>query len=64
MRCTIAAILALCLSGCAWLDSQSFEVCYVYKGKQVCAKRINGVWSFSADLSKDEQEQIIRDIEQ
>ena len=63
IRLCFVAVLALGMGGCSWLEKQNAEVCVVYKGRQICAKRVDGVWSFSADLSKDEQDQIINDIE-
>ena len=60
----LAFVLALsALNGCTWLDSQSFETCYVYRGREICARRINGVWSFSVDLTAGEREAIVKDIE-
>lgn len=60
----MAAALALAaISGCSWFGRQGIEVCVVYKGRQICAKRVDGVWSFSGDLTPEERERIIRDVE-
>ena len=56
-------LVCLAFTGCSWLEKQNAEVCVVYKGRQICAKRIDGVWSFSAELSKEEKDQIIKDLD-
>ena len=64
MKRILALLVVLVfLGGCSWLEKQNAEFCVVYKGRQICATRKDGVWSFSADLTKEEQEAIVRDID-
>ena len=58
------AFLALAIGGCGWLEKQNIDVCVDYKGRHVCVGRKDGVWVFSADLNKKEQEEIIAGLGQ
>ena len=53
------AFLALSIGGCSWLAQQNIDICVDYKGRHVCVGRKDGAWTFSADLSPEEQEEII-----
>lgn len=62
----LSAFLALPLTGCAffkavgaWAEAQNIDVCMEYKGNHVCVGRKDGAWTFSADLSPEEQREII-----
>lgn len=58
------ALLALGMGGCSWLEKQNIDVCVDYKGKHVCVGRKDGTWIFSADLKRDEQDEIIAGLGQ
>jgi len=63
--CALAAFLALIpLTGCEWLQKQNIDICVDYKGRHVCVGRKDGAWTFSADLSKEEQNEIIAGLGQ
>ena len=58
------AFLALGLGGCSWFERQNIDICVDYKGRHVCVGRKDGVWVFSADLNKQEQDEIIAGLGQ
>lgn len=58
------AFLALAMGGCSWLQSQNIDICVDYKGRHVCVGRKDGQWTFSADLNKQEQDEIIAGLGQ
>lgn len=58
-RVCVAAFLVLSLAGCSWLEKQNIDVCVDYKGRHVCVGRKDGKWLFSADVTADEQADII-----
>jgi hypothetical protein len=41
----------------------SVEVCFVYKGKEICAIKKEGVWLFKATLTPEEQAEIVKGID-
>ena len=66
MRICVLALLSVFLSlptvGCSWLEKQNVDVCVDYKGRHVCVSRKDGKWTFSADLNKEEQAEIIESL--
>lgn len=63
MRYMLALSLLL-FTGCAWLDAvPPVEVCVLYKGKKICASKVDGKWSFSAQLTADEEKEIVTALE-
>jgi len=60
----VLALLALVGGGCSLFEKvPPVEVCVVYKGKRICAVKRDGVWMFSADLSPEEKEDIVKGID-
>lgn len=52
------------VGGCDLIDKlPPVQLCVTYKGKQFCASKVNGVWRFEAELTADEQDEIVRHIE-
>ena len=67
MKWICIAALALGIggnTGCSWLEKQNVDICVDYKGKHVCVGRKDGTWIFSADLKKEEQEEIVAGLGQ
>ena len=67
MKWICIAALALGIggtTGCAWFEKQEFHACVDYKGKRICVGRKDGAWVFSADLKKEEQDEIIAGLDQ
>ena len=67
MKILLPLFLAL-LCGCETVKAidaaiPAVEVCYVYKGKQICAIKKDGVWLFKATLTPEEQVEIVKGIE-
>jgi len=63
MKAILCASILL-LWGCSLLDRvPPVEMCVVYKGKQICARKVNGVWSFSATLTEEEKADIIKNVD-
>ena len=63
MKIVALALVAL-MSGCSFFESlPPVEMCVVYKGKKICAVKKDGKWTFSAELSQEERDEIVRDIE-
>ena len=53
------ALLAFGIGGCGWLAKQTIDVCVDYKGRHVCVGRKDGTWTFSGDLTPEEQDEIL-----
>lgn len=67
LRSWILAGLA-CVGGCSWLESvveklPPVQLCVSYKGKTFCASKVNGQWRFEAELTPEEQDEIVQHIE-
>ena len=58
------AFLALAMGGCGWLEKQNIDICVDYKGEHVCVGRKDGAWTFSAELSQQEKDEIIAGLGQ
>jgi len=64
MRWLCIGSLVFILCGCSWFEKQNIDICVDYKGRHVCVGRKDGVWVFSADLNKSEQDEIIASLGQ
>ena len=63
MKALLLASIVM-LGGCSLLDRvPPVEMCVVYKGKQICARKVNGVWSFSATLTEEEKADIVKTVD-
>lgn len=63
MKTLALALSILLLAGCSWLSTQSVEVCVLYKGKKICASKVDGKWSFNVALTPDEEKEIVEGLE-
>lgn len=64
----LAVLMLWPLLGCTWLESVAanlppVQLCVTYKGRQFCAQKVNGVWKFEADLTAEEQAEVVNGIE-
>ena len=61
----LLTLLMLSLSGCAWFEAlPPVEVCVLYKGKKICASKVDGKWSFNVALTAEEQGEIVKALEE
>lgn len=68
LRVVALSFALVALGGCSWLESVAaklppVQLCVTYKGRQFCASKVNGVWKFDAELTADEQAEVIKGIE-
>ncbi len=66
MKLLLALVLALSVAGCTEireaLRDVEVEFCVDYNGSHVCVGRSGGKWKFSADLTPDQQAEIIKGL--
>ena len=61
-------LLCLCFGGCAVADAAwrlvpEGEVCFLYKGAQVCAVKRDGKWFLRADLAPEDRAAVLEKLE-